>query len=167
MLSASNCANLGNGLSREVSSSFNPTYFNIEIGPLVKQQPLQPKQIQISYDWFLDYHGSGVVIFTSGTTGPPKGYVSQGHKIWSVDVVGPVPNRIATEVVWLGNLRGLYSISPLETGYSYFSSKLDDYSFNPLLTLRLVTLEPCEEDRGWMVTRKDWPIYTASKLAMS
>lgn len=74
MLSASICSSLGSDLSREVSSTVNPTYFNIEIGPLVKQPPLKPKEIHISADWLLDYHGSGVVIFTSGTTGPPKVY---------------------------------------------------------------------------------------------
>jgi len=73
VLSDSRCAKLGNDLSKEVSNTFNPTFFNIDIGPLIKQPPMQPKDIHISADWFLDYNAGGIAIFTSGTTGPPKG----------------------------------------------------------------------------------------------
>ena len=72
-LTASKCSKLGQDLSAEVSRTFNPRYQLHELGPLVKRPPLAANKIITSRDHLLDYNGSGIVIFTSGTTGPPKG----------------------------------------------------------------------------------------------
>ncbi|CAK4030611.1 Malonate-- ligase [Lecanosticta acicola] len=47
----------------------------IPVAPSLMQPPLDPAQIIVSSDMYLDDNAPGVVIFTSGTTGPPKGAV--------------------------------------------------------------------------------------------
>lgn len=47
----------------------------VPVGPSLKNPPLHPTQIVVSSDLYLDDNAPGVVIFTSGTTGPPKGAV--------------------------------------------------------------------------------------------
>ena len=47
----------------------------IPIGPSRWNPPLNPTDILVSSDCYLDDNAPGVVIFTSGTTGPPKGAV--------------------------------------------------------------------------------------------
>lgn len=45
----------------------------ISIAPSLQVFPLLPEKVAISSDQYLDDNATGVVIFTSGTTGPPKG----------------------------------------------------------------------------------------------
>lgn len=47
----------------------------VPIAPSLKRPPLRPAEIMVSSDLYLDDNAPGVVIFTSGTTGPPKGAV--------------------------------------------------------------------------------------------
>ena len=47
----------------------------ISIAPHLTASPLSPDEILISSDQYLDDNAAGVVIFTSGTTGKPKGAV--------------------------------------------------------------------------------------------
>ena len=47
----------------------------IPVTPYTWTAPLNPEDIVISTDLYLDDNAPGVVIFTSGTTGPPKGSV--------------------------------------------------------------------------------------------
>lgn len=44
----------------------------IPVAPSLHNTPLQPTEIIVSSDTYLDDNAAGVVIFTSGTTGPPK-----------------------------------------------------------------------------------------------
>ncbi|OCT44473.1 hypothetical protein CLCR_05634 [Cladophialophora carrionii] len=73
MLSSTKNASSGRNIARAVSSTFNPGYQSIDIAPLIGRPPLRAADMLVSCDHFLDYHGAGLVIFTSGTTGPPKG----------------------------------------------------------------------------------------------
>ncbi|EME48676.1 hypothetical protein DOTSEDRAFT_67645 [Dothistroma septosporum NZE10] len=56
---------------RDAGSSF----VCIPVTPSLHTPPLRPSQMIVSSDRFLDDNAPGVVIFTSGTTGPPKGAV--------------------------------------------------------------------------------------------
>lgn len=47
----------------------------IPVAPCTWTPPLSPETISISSDLYLDENAPGIVIFTSGTTGPPKGSV--------------------------------------------------------------------------------------------
>ena len=49
------------------------TFKCVEIRPYILQPRLSPDQFQVSSDAYLDLNTTGLVIFTSGTTGPPKG----------------------------------------------------------------------------------------------
>jgi len=55
----------------------NPIFQCILIQPLIGKPPLSPSDIFIASDCYLDPNQSGLVIFTSGTTGPPKGAVER------------------------------------------------------------------------------------------
>lgn len=73
VLTSRTCAATGNQLAESIKSTGNPNFFSLEILPLICQSPIPVSQILISADHFLDYNAAGFVIFTSGTSGPPKG----------------------------------------------------------------------------------------------
>ena len=66
---------LGNGLEDRVSTSTDPQFRSIMIKPHIFSPCLAPHEIQLSSDAYVESNSSGLVIFTSGTTGPPKGAV--------------------------------------------------------------------------------------------
>ena len=53
----------------------------VEIAPSLSQQRINPRDIIVSSERHLDENAAGLVIFTSGTTGPPKGAVLRRHFI--------------------------------------------------------------------------------------
>ncbi|OCK85351.1 putative AMP-binding enzyme [Lepidopterella palustris CBS 459.81] len=74
----------GSQLEKHIVESSNHKFRSVPIGPSAFSPALNPMDIFISSDRYLDENAPGVVIFTSGTTGPPKGavmrraYVSDG-----------------------------------------------------------------------------------------
>ncbi|KAH7084846.1 hypothetical protein BKA63DRAFT_4264 [Paraphoma chrysanthemicola] len=62
-------------LEKRVASTSNEHFRGIPIGPYTYTPTLDPADILISSDRPLEENAPGVVIFTSGTTGPPKGAV--------------------------------------------------------------------------------------------
>lgn len=77
VLTSARCKRLGSELTAAIASSTNPNFKFIEIRPHLFRPTLSPSDIIVSSDHFLDYYGAGLVIFTSGTTGPPKGAVKR------------------------------------------------------------------------------------------
>lgn len=77
VLSARKCTKLGADLAKAINGSLNPNFKSIEIHPNLLRPTLDPSSIIISSDHFLDPLGSGLIIFTSGTTGPPKAAVKR------------------------------------------------------------------------------------------
>ena len=72
------CAALELGRSVEKlvkQQNANSTFTAISAAPSLNNQPLNPSAIKVSSDPYLSDNSPGVVIFTSGTTGPPKGAV--------------------------------------------------------------------------------------------
>jgi malonyl-CoA/methylmalonyl-CoA synthetase len=67
---------LGVALEKLVKQQDVRSYLTcIPVEPCLWTTPLSPEEIIISADLYLDDNAPGVVIFTSGTTGPPKGSV--------------------------------------------------------------------------------------------
>lgn len=62
VLTASKCATLGRNIQEAVSGSQTP-FVSLEPRPLIWNPLIPTSKMIISCDHFLDYHGSGVVIF--------------------------------------------------------------------------------------------------------
>ncbi|KAF2035645.1 acetyl-CoA synthetase-like protein [Setomelanomma holmii] len=62
-------------LEKRIASTSNEHFRGIPIGPCTYTPILDPANILISSNRALEENAPGVVIFTSGTTGPPKGAV--------------------------------------------------------------------------------------------
>ena len=76
VLVSTDALGLGLALEKLVKDSDPMSTFNcIPIAPSTWQPPLNPSDILISTDPYLNDNAPGVVIFTSGTTGRPKGSV--------------------------------------------------------------------------------------------
>lgn len=75
VLVQSSVSRLGFALEELIANSSDPSFRCIQIQSAIDSCPLPLHDIVISSNQYLDENGPGVVIFTSGTTGPPKGAV--------------------------------------------------------------------------------------------
>lgn len=76
VVSARKCLPLGRELESVMRRS-QSEFQCIEITPHLMQPPLPLEDIIVSSDKYHDMNASGMIIFTSGTTGPPKGAVKR------------------------------------------------------------------------------------------
>lgn len=81
ILHSSDARTLGNSLVELNNQRTSSTISAIEIGQHLSKTNLRPQDIILSSDGYLDDNAAGLVIFTSGTTGRPKGAV------WSRGVI--------------------------------------------------------------------------------
>jgi len=84
VLTADRCLKLGSGLEGALRTPNNPNFRSIEIRPHLMQPCLRPEDLIVSSDRYMDLNKSGYVIFTSGTTGPPKGGVKRRGFLYDV-----------------------------------------------------------------------------------
>ena len=76
ILCSTDALKLGTAVESLVRKEDSKTSFTaIEIAPSLFNSPLHPNDIKVSSNTYLSDSAPGVVIFTSGTTGPPKGAV--------------------------------------------------------------------------------------------
>ena len=100
VLTSQGCATTGNQLAALLKSKSSSSFVAMQIQPLLSQKPIPLEEVVISCDHFLDYNGPGLAIFTSGTSGPPKGVakrrqfldstatsIAQWYRIEASDVV--------------------------------------------------------------------------------
>jgi len=75
VVTATPALKMAESLTKEIQSTTNPEFSLVPIR-LFEEEPLIPlNDIKISSNRYLDPNGPGIIIFTSGTTGPPKGAV--------------------------------------------------------------------------------------------
>lgn len=77
LLATSGCVKMANDLANAVRSRDKPGFFSLPISEALGNPVFPLSKIFISSDFELSLSGSGLVIFTSGTTGPPKGAVKK------------------------------------------------------------------------------------------
>ncbi|KFZ10996.1 hypothetical protein V502_07820 [Pseudogymnoascus sp. VKM F-4520 (FW-2644)] len=75
ILTASTATNLGQSIAQYVNKEHNMSVQSIEIMRNLPRDTISAAEMVISANLYLDDNAAGVVIFTSGTTGPPKGAV--------------------------------------------------------------------------------------------
>ena len=75
VLVSSSAMQLGLSLQARTNQATNPKFRCIPILPSIFAPTLDPLDIILSSNRYLEDNAPGVVIFTSGTTGPPKGSV--------------------------------------------------------------------------------------------
>lgn len=77
ILSAKSCIKLSTDLQKAVTKEEKSSFRSIEIAPHIMKPCLSPEKLIVSSDQYMDLNAAGYVIFTSGTTGPPKGAVKR------------------------------------------------------------------------------------------
>jgi malonyl-CoA/methylmalonyl-CoA synthetase len=75
VLTASCAVNLGQSLEAAIRRSNDTKFAYIPISSVLGQSRLKASDILLSSNPYLDLNAAGLLIFTSGTTGPPKGAV--------------------------------------------------------------------------------------------
>jgi malonyl-CoA/methylmalonyl-CoA synthetase len=84
VLTADRCVKLGQGLEEAISTAQDPRFRSIPIRPHLMRPCLPTTEFVISSDGYMDLNKSAYVIFTSGTTGPPKGGVKRRGFLYDV-----------------------------------------------------------------------------------
>jgi malonyl-CoA/methylmalonyl-CoA synthetase len=84
VLTADRCIKLGEGLQDTIANQDDSTFRSIRLRPYLMQPCMNPEDFQVSSDRYMDLNKSGYVIFTSGTTGPPKGGVKRRGFLYDV-----------------------------------------------------------------------------------
>jgi malonyl-CoA/methylmalonyl-CoA synthetase len=84
VLTADRCLKLGADLANVMQSSTSPGFRSLPISPHLMRPCLEPKDLIVSSDRYMDLNKNAYVIFTSGTTGPPKGGVKRRGFLYDV-----------------------------------------------------------------------------------
>jgi len=88
-------------LEKRVSSTSNEHFRGVPIASCIYAPILNPSDILISSDHALEENAPGVVIFTSGTTGPPKGAVMRRSFVFDCALSVADHYRLAEDDVML------------------------------------------------------------------
>jgi malonyl-CoA/methylmalonyl-CoA synthetase len=84
VLVADRCIKLGDELREVMQFPSEGAFKSIRIRPYLMQKCLRSSDFEISSDSYTDLNQSAYVIFTSGTTGPPKGAVKRRGFLYDV-----------------------------------------------------------------------------------
>ena len=75
VLAATQALELGKAVEKEIQSTTDKHFVCVPINSYATFPPVPTSEILISSNQYVDPNGPGIVIFTSGTTGPPKGAI--------------------------------------------------------------------------------------------
>jgi malonyl-CoA/methylmalonyl-CoA synthetase len=84
VLVADRCVKLGDDLEAIMRQPSKGVFRSVRVRPHLMQECLRPDEFQVSSDAYTDLNQSAYVIFTSGTTGPPKGAVKRRGFLYDV-----------------------------------------------------------------------------------
>ena len=85
VLVADRCIKLGDELQQVMQKEgSSPPFRSVRIRPYLMQKCLKPSEFEVSSDTYSDLNQSAYVIFTSGTTGKPKGAVKRRGFLYDV-----------------------------------------------------------------------------------
>ena len=81
VLAATTALDLGRGLEKLIRGSSNPEFICVPINSFEGSPSIPPRHILISSNRYQDPNSAGLIIFTSGTSGPPKAAVLRRSSI--------------------------------------------------------------------------------------
>ncbi|KAK5943762.1 hypothetical protein PMZ80_004771 [Knufia obscura] len=87
VVTAAKCTKLAGELQAAMTASSGIGFHCVQVTEHLMRPPLRPEELIISSDAYLDINKSGLVIFTSGTTGPPKGAVKRRGFLYDVATI--------------------------------------------------------------------------------
>jgi malonyl-CoA/methylmalonyl-CoA synthetase len=102
-------SSLGTSVAECVNSTNGRNIRTIEILQNGPQRAIKPSEMLISSGKYMDPNAAGIVIFTSGTTGPPKGSVMRrGYISGAASVIDSLtPNDVILHVLPIHHATGL------------------------------------------------------------
>lgn len=109
ILVSSDASRLGTSVAEYVKCTEGGLVHIIDILPNAPQRAIKPSEMLISSGKYMDPNAAGIVIFTSGTTGPPKGSVMRrGYISGAAGVIDSItPNDIILHVLPVHHATGL------------------------------------------------------------
>lgn len=81
ILNATESSKLSKSIASQIGEKTGRIIPTIDISPNLGKRPCEITDVVISSDLHLDDNAAGIIIFTSGTTGPPKGAVERRNYI--------------------------------------------------------------------------------------
>lgn len=109
ILTATDASRLGISVAEHVNSTEGGKVQTIEILRDGPQRAIRPSEMLISSGKYMDPNAAGIVIFTSGTTGPPKGAVMRRGYISGAAtvIVSITPSDVILHVLPVHHAAGL------------------------------------------------------------
>ena len=87
VITAAKCTKLAIELQSAMTGSSGIGFFCIQVTEHLMRTPLRPDELIVSSDAYVDINKPGLIIFTSGTTGPPKGAVKRRGFFYDVATI--------------------------------------------------------------------------------
>lgn len=104
---------LAHALTSQIRSTTNPAFLSIPISSYTQHPPIPPHEILLSSNLWVSPNSAALIIFTSGTTGPPKAAVlrraavTDGALSWATQL-GLTPNDTSLHLLPVHHATGIW-----------------------------------------------------------